>query len=323
MITLVWRTDIHMADQSPQSRTDDWSATILEKVEQIGRIAEDVGAHAVIDGGDFFHVKSPVRNSHDTVRKVTEAHAQYTCPVYANVGNHDVKYGSIEYLSESPLAVLYGSGVFKRLYDNNEAVFSSDGVTVRVVGIPYHGTKYDMNRFTSIVKGEEDYLVVVAHCLASPKGGAMFESEDIIGYNQLANLDPDVWCFGHWHKDQGITEIARGKYVVNVGSLSRGSISQDDTSRIPTCVVMRFGDGAPSLVPVQLRVRPPSEIFNMEARTRVETRKVTMEAVVDRLKIGLSMRDSGSVLDVVRETTGVSELVKERVIMYLERSGAR
>jgi len=323
MVTLVWRTDIHMADTAPQSRTDDWAETILGKIAQVGVIARAVKADAVLDGGDFFHLKSPGRNSHDLVRKVAAAHAAYPCPVFGNVGNHDVKYGSMEYLSESPLAVLFESGVFQRLYDEYEAVFVHNGFKVRVVGIPYHGTRYDMNRFTGIVKKDEDRLVVIAHCLASPTGGSMFEAEDIISYKELANLDPDVWCFGHWHKDQGVTEIAPGKVVVNIGSMSRGSISQDDMGRKPSCVVMRFSPDNVTFEKIALKVAPPEEIFNIAGKARMEARQTTMDAVVERLKGTLNMREEGSVLDLVREVENISDPIRERTIHYLERAGAR
>lgn len=327
MITLVWRTDVHMADVAPQSRTDDWATTILGKLTQVGQIAQSVHAHAVLDGGDFFHFKSPSRNSHELISKVAQVHSKYPCPVYGNIGNHDLKYGSLEFLPESPLAVLYESGVFKRLYDDHEAVFEvahgKDNLKVRVVGIPYHGTKYDRNRFTSIVKGDEDYLIVIVHCLASQTGGSMFEAEDIIGYQELVNLDPDVWCFGHWHKDQGITEIAKGKWVVNTGSMSRGSISQDDLKRVPSCVVMRFSPQAVTFEKVGLNVAPPEDVFNLEGRARAEARQTTMSAVVDRIRGKLSMREEGSVLDLIRDANQIPAPIRERAIYYVERAGAR
>jgi len=39
VITLVWRTDAHLADKPPQSRTDDWAETVLDKLRQVGEIA--------------------------------------------------------------------------------------------------------------------------------------------------------------------------------------------------------------------------------------------------------------------------------------------
>ena len=102
------------------------------------------------------------------------------------------------------------------------------------------GTVWDETTWAKIKKGEEDFLVVMCHMLASPTGGSMFEGEDIVRYSDLAGPPADVFCFGHWHKDQGITEIAPKKHIVNVGSLSRGSLSQDDMDRRPCAVVMTF-----------------------------------------------------------------------------------
>ena len=201
MIRLVYRTDVHLAVQAPQSRTDDWAATVFDKLDRVGEIAREVGASAILDNGDFFHIKMPSRTTHELVRQVAAAHAGYV-PVYANIGNHDCKYGDYAFLSEAPLGVLFDTGVFKRCYDQHEAVFTyvandedCTKTTVRVVGIPYHGKKYNLNRLTTITKGEEDFLVVMAHLLASPGGGEMFGGEDIIPYHELVNLDPDVWCF--------------------------------------------------------------------------------------------------------------------------------
>jgi DNA repair exonuclease SbcCD nuclease subunit len=320
-VTLVWRSDVHLADQPPQSRTDNWAETLLGKLEQVGEVAKRVKAQAVLDGGDFFHIKSPGRNTHALVRQVALLHKGYSCPVYGNVGNHDVKWGNKDYLEESPLGVLFDSGVFHRLYDEHEAVFTSKGVTVRVVGIPYHGTQYDMNRFTTITKGEEDYLVVMAHCLASPKGGTMFEAEDIISYNDLANLDPDVWCFGHWHKDQGVIEYG-SKWIVNVGSLSRGSIAVDDLARTPSCAVLTFTKEEIKVVSVPLEVEPVEAVFDLDRRDRETSRKETVETLVENILKTLGTKQSASLLNEVRSMPEISELVRERTISYLEIVGA-
>ena len=128
MITLVWRTDVHLSDVSPSSRKDDWASTVLGKLRQVGMVADRVRAAAVLDGGDFFHVKSPSRNTHDLVRRVADLHATYPCPVYANVGNHDCVYGDYEYLDQQPLGVLFSTGVFRRCYDEHEVVFEAHDI---------------------------------------------------------------------------------------------------------------------------------------------------------------------------------------------------
>ncbi len=330
MITLIWRTDVHLADRAPQSRLDDWTATILGKIAQVGEVAKKEHAAAVLDGGDFFHIKSPSRNSHELVNRAAQAHRAYPCPVYSTIGNHDCKYGSAEFLLEGPLGVLFETRVFRPLYDDNEAVFkegdlggyaASPGVKVRVVGIPYHGTQYDMNRFTTITKGDEDFLVVVVHCLANEKGGTLFEGEDIVKYADLANLDPDVWCFGHWHKDQGVKEIAPGKWVVNVGSLSRGSISQDDVARVPKCVSLQFQPGKFSFKIHPLQIQPAAEVFDLVGRDRRVARTEAMDTFVEHLKDTLTFRVEGvPIEDAVKSVPDVPDEIKERAVSYLEQA---
>lgn len=353
MINLIWRTDAHLADHPPQSRVDDWATTILSKLKQVGQIAGEERATVVLDGGDLFHVKSPSRTSHELIQRVTAVHHQYPCPVLGNVGNHDVKYGEVHYLNEAPLGVLFKSGIilpcynefeyyiggcsstenstklypFNRLsggwLNGNPFVFRHEQVPIiRVVGIPYHGNRYDMNRFTTITKGDEDYLVVMAHCLASPRGGSMFDAEDIISYKDIANLDPDIWAFGHWHKDQKVQKLGSDKWVINVGSLSRGSTSQD-LDRTPSIVVMRFSMQGFEIVTKELDVQPAAKVFDLVGQTRKEAQKMTVDALVDNLKTTLQSRQDKSLLEDIKGIKDVPEEVKERTLSYLEKAGAR
>ena len=320
MIRLVYRSDVHLATQAPQSRTDDWAATVLDKLDQVSAIATEVGAQAILDGGDFFHIKMPSRTTHELVRQVAAAHRGYPCKVYGNIGNHDCKYGDYAFLPESPLGVLFDTGVFQRCYDQHEAVFEQDGVKVRVVGIPYHGKKYDLNRITTIVKGDEDYLVVMAHLLASPGGGEMFGAEDIVPYAELANLDPDVWCFGHWHKNQGVVKVGK-KTIVNIGSLTRGALTEDKVSRIPECAVLSFTKQGVTVDRRPLKVQPAAEVFDLVGRTRQEARAMTVDAFVESVKTTLTQAPAQSLLGQVR-ALDAPDVVKERLISYLEAEGA-
>lgn len=316
MIKLLWRTDIHMSDKTPVSRTDDWRTTLTEKLKKVGQVAKDFDA--VLDGGDFFDIKSPTRNSHSLVREMIDIHNDYPVPVYANVGNHDCVYGDYSFLHQQPLGVLFSSGCFKRLYDEHEITFEKDGLKVRVVGIPYHGVHYDMERFKSITKGDEDYLVCIAHVLASEKGGSMFEGEDIVKYSDLENLAPDVWCFGHWHKDQGITEIAPDKWVVNIGSMTRGSLTQDNIERIPYLGSLCFDENGIHLKKIPLEVQPSEEVFDLAKREKEEIREDTMTTFVGSLKESLAtcsetdLRESVMALEIPNS-------IKERALLYLEQ----
>jgi exonuclease SbcD len=323
-VTLVWRTDVHLSDHTPRSRTDNWTETVLRKLAAVGNIARDVNAHAVIDGGDFFDIKAPGRNSHALIQRVMAVHRDYPCPVYANVGNHDCVYGDYSYLPQQPLGVLYEAGTFRRLYDEHEAVFTLPGIKVRVVGVPYHGVKYDMDRLARIKRGDEDYLVVVCHLLASPTQSTMFDAEDVIRYDVLDNYpDVDVWAFGHWHKDQGIERTPGGKTVVNIGSLTRGALSQDSLDRVPSVAVMRFDRDGFTIEKLSVPHAPASDVFDLVKRDAEQIQQTMIEEFVDHLSQTFAPSAQKSLTDAVRDIPGVPDSVREKAINYIERAGGR
>ena len=323
-VTLIWRTDLHLSDQTPRSRKDDWTSTVLGKIAQIGDLARTMGAHAVLDGGDFFDIKAPARNSHALVRRAMAAHQGYPCPVYANVGNHDCVYGDYSYLPQQPLGVLFEAGTFKRLYDEHELVINQGGVTVRVVGVPYHGVKYDLSRLAKITRGKEDYLVVAAHLLASPTTSTMFESEDVIQYKELDQYPAiDVAMFGHWHKDQGITKTPGGKTVVNIGSLTRGSLSQDDQDRVPSVAVLRFTKEGLDISKVPLQYAPASDVFDLETKETEELKSTMLEEFVGHLQQVLTPGNKVPLRDIVRDLPDIPSPVREKAMGYIEAAGGR
>jgi hypothetical protein len=226
----------------------------------------------------------------------------------------------MRYLEKQPLGVLYSTGVFQRLYDKHELVLQKGGVKVRVVGIPYHGPNYEMNRLKDIKKGDEDYLIVAAHLLASPKGGSMFDREDIVSYDMLRELDPDVWMFGHWHQNQRIVGIAPGKQVVNIGSLSRGSISEDELSRRPAIATLTITkeDGV-QIVEIPLNVQPPEKVFDLVGHERMKISTEMIEEFVGSLHETLSEAEKMPLLDLVRNLEEVDPTVREKALNYLER----
>jgi DNA repair exonuclease SbcCD nuclease subunit len=301
---------------------------VINKLAWVGQKGQELGVDFVIDGGDFFDVKSPQRNSHNLVRAAAEVHrVNYPMPVYALVGNHDVKYGNIDYLSEQPLGVLFASGVFKHFGTDMDIVMEKDGLKVRVVGIPYHGTSYDWEAIRGIVKGDEDYLFVCCHLLASEKGGvgAMYEGEDIVPYSELEGKGVSGWYFGHWHKDQGVVELGDGTVVVNVGSLTRGSLHLDDMDRKPCIVETVVSKDGVKFNRHDVPVRSALEAFKVEQKLDELEDKERMESIVERMKSlfgGKSSTEGLTLIDRVRGLPSgeVSNSVKERAISYLEQT---
>lgn len=320
-IRLLWRTDGHLSDHTPSSRTDVWSDTILEKIRQIGRLAETHQCHAVLDGGDLFHEKTPIKTSHELMARLFEVQRAYPCPIYGNVGNHDCRLGQFEFLQEGPLGSLFSSGVMRPCFNEHEAHFREPGLHVRVVGIPYHGPKYDLDRFRRIQKGPEDHLIVIVHLLMSPQGGDMFANEDIVRYQDLLTLCPgaSVIMAGHWHKDQGITDLDTLQ-VVNIGSFSRGALSQDNLDRIPSVALLRCNKQHIEIEQIPLLVEPASKVFDLRKRATEELQGALMDKFVRTLQTDLQAKSASSFPEILAKLSDVPDMVRERTLAYLEKT---
>lgn len=318
------RTDCHVHDKAPQSRVDDYLQTCLNSLRQIGEHAERTGAIAVLDNGDFFHAKAATKNSHLMVREVIDLHREsYPCPVYCNPGNHDFPFNNIEYLDRQPLGVLFAAGIFERMYDHTFNADNGEGesLKVRVVGFPYKREfteeEFDLDR------GDEDVLIVCAHTFASPKGGDLFGTERALSYYDLSEASPDIFVFGHWHIDQGIQTL-NGKHFMNLGSMTRGSLVQDNLTRIPRFGQIRIektvtGDLIVDLEAVELEVPPASEVFDLERHERLKAETRDIESFIESLMLQ-DEDDSEDLLSEIEGLTNFKAEVRTTALSYLQEA---
>lgn len=319
MPSFIYRTDTHVADRSPISWKGDYPSEIWENLRQIGDLARERGASAVLDGGDYFHVKAASRNSHALVERTAKLHVDYTCPVFSVEGNHDIAYNDLASIERQPLGVLYAANVFRQL---REEVFEGDGVRVRVVGMPYspHRTADEIRAVQK--KPGDDFLVVIIHQLAAenpPPSVEDFFGEPVFRYGELLTEDgADVFAFGHWHKDQGIVDL-RGRKFVNLGAVSRGALIRENLERTPKVAHFEFAKGVARVTPIPLIVAPPSEVFDLDRKVREDKEGEEIEQFVERLKNDANIDPSASIeetlasMDFARE---IQDLARE----YLQRA---
>lgn len=316
-LSFLFRTDIHLSDRSPVSWKGDYTEEIWSDLQQIGELAKKHRVDAVIDGGDYFHVKAPTRNSHYLNEKTARIHKEYPCPVFCVEGNHDLAYNNLESLSRQPLGVLYASGVFHRL---REEVFGDRDLRVRIVGVPYN-PNLTLGELLSIQKKEGDtHLIAVVHALASkdpPSAVGDFWNEPVFSYGSLVSSNgPTCWCFGHWHKDQGI-ELVGGKYFVNQGSVSRGSLVRDNLDRVPKVALLEFEGDQINITSIPLSVAPASEVFDLDRKATQEKERHDIDQFVLRLVSDGIVDPDASIEDNVRKLDFADD-VRTEAIRYLE-----
>jgi Icc-related predicted phosphoesterase len=320
-LAFVFRTDVHASEQSPESWKGDYPAEIWSNLEQIGELAREHKVDAVLDGGDFFHIKAPTQNSHRLVAKVALVHQSYPCPVYSIEGNHDIKYNNLDTLSDQPLGVLYNSRVFRHLRDET---FRDGDLEVRVVGVPYSPFR-TLEDLQGIRKRGKEVLIAIVHALAGqdpPNSVEDFFGEPVFRYEQLiVDGGPDIFAFGHWHQDQGIVKI-RDRWFINQGAVSRGALSHENLTRAPKVALIEALPGGISVSTLPLNVAPASEVFDTERKARQDRESSSIEQYVERIQSGLMVNEQAS----IEETIGGLDFAREiheLALSYLQQARHR
>lgn len=319
-VSFIFRTDVHLSDKSPMSWKGDYTEEIWSDLEQIGELARENGVTAVLDGGDYFHVKASTKNPHSLNERSARVHSKYPCLTYAIEGNHDLSYNNLDSLSKQPLGVLFATKVFEQL---REVVFEAEGLRVRVVGVPFSPDR-TLAELLSIQKKEGDtHLIAVVHALASkepPSSVEDFWNEPVFKYQDLVTPDgPDCWLWGHWHKDQGI-ELVEGKQFVNLGSVSRGSLVRENLERTPKVALVEVTESGVSVKELPLKVLPPSEVYDLEKKSLQEQERQEISNFISKLTTDILINTEDSIESNLKGLNFAEE-VRSEALRYLEMAG--
>jgi exonuclease SbcD len=303
-------TDVHISDVNPQSRVGCYRDDILNKLEMIGLLGKKVGVDFFVCAGDMYNLKAPMRNSHLMNTKLIELFKSYPAPIYMIEGNHDLTNDSYENFDKQPISVLYSSGAVKRLTGENFTFTAKgdDEFTLGLRGFPF--TEQPNLEEYPIAKESLDISVCALHLYATPEGGNLYKNK-LYSYNEIAQLKDDIFVLGHYHVDQDVKNI-EGQHFINVGAVSRGSLSHDNITRIPkVCLVScKKEDGSVSINTqvVRLKVKPAAEVFIIEEKEKEEKKMQEAEAFVSHLKEAVTEEDS------VDSTEGFMAKLKEEKI---------
>jgi len=289
-IRLITSSDEHLADKCPGFRIDSYRDTILKKLEWQGEMARSYRANAVLRGGDFFHLKSSNKTTYATSTLAAEIHRKYVCPTYAIAGNHDMSYNDPTTIPKQPLGLMLKSGVFRPMKDE---IFEDGSMRLRVVGVDYT-TDLDVDGLHDLVrkKPEDTYTVAFVHALASMAPNerlSTFFNERIFDYRDLVfDGCPDVYVFGHYHKDQGIIDHLGVKFV-NLGAISRGALTFENLERKPKVSLIKANSQG---IFVEEHVVPhedASQIFDLEKKRKLDRERKSLDGFIAQLRASSKM----------------------------------
>lgn len=327
--TIITVGDIHISDTNPRSRKDNFKEAILNKLEQVRLTSIKLKADAVVLVGDLFNLKNPSKNPHSLVRELIELFKSFPCHVYMIPGNHDLTADNLESLKEQPLGVLFASGSVINL---SQEEIKKDEYKISLIGIPYMD---DVDISSITLPPKEDCLcqVCVLHAYAGLKKGRLFKDR-LYGYDELAKMGADIYIIGHYHVDQGIEEIDN-KFFVNLGSISRGSIAEENIGHQPKIGIIKISEvgGKPTIKAesMLLKVKPAEEIFDLVKRDEENRESAEIQKFVEKLSEKLIIKplsgassdeDNQAGINNLIENMSIAQIIKNKAIYYLQEAAA-
>jgi len=310
--------DIHISDNGPRSRIDDFKKTMLNKIAQMRTACNKLNADAAIIAGDLYNLKNPARNSHRLNQELINEFRQFDCPVYMIEGNHDLTADRLESLKQQPLGVLFAD---RTLIQLRHEIIEKNGKRVSIVGVPY---TENLDLTTLDIPKKEDFIsqICVMHLYASLKPGFLYR-ERLYGYNELSQMSPDIFVLGHYHADQGIYE-ENNKYFINIGSMCRGVLSEDSLDHRPQIAYIKISvdDNKVSyqLQPIKLKIKPYHEIFDLEKRKEEIKEAKEIESFVEKLVSETVEKSKDKSIENLISKLDITQAVRDKVIHFIQEA---
>lgn len=316
-------SDEHLADLSPGLRKDNYRDAILDKITWQGDFARLFNADAVLRGGDFFHIKAANKTTMATMALAANIHRQYPCKTFSISGNHDMGYGShISTIPKQPLGVFFNSQVFNQLEDE---LFFDNSMSVRVIGVNYT-TDLDHEGLVDLLKNKSGntYTIAVIHTLAAFSPDEKIQSffgEKIFDYRDLVfDGCPDVYVFGHYHKDQGVVDHLGVKFI-NVGAVSRGALTFENLERKPKIASIVLNSQGISVEEHVVPHLDALQVFDLEKKQQLERERKSIDDFISKLRLDSESTSINNYLEELRNSD-YSQDLKNLVYQILETAEA-
>ena len=279
---ILFAGDLHLHFKTPISRLDDYPNVILDKLDLI--LKQD--ADYYIFAGDIFH--SITNFPEEYMVKIINFFKKYEGKnIFSIIGNHDTNYGRSDLINNSPLGILFATGLVQRLVD------------LKVDGYEIVGCDYDQ---VPPVPKQVSKAILVAHKFYMEHG----EKENI------TDEEADRFEFvmlGHDHSPHPFE-----RNIFRIGSVSRMTGSKENTERDYFSVLI-FDTETTKVMEKKFPVS--SNVFN-ESFLDLK-RELKKESVMNMNKIFERVETES--LDKVLELENFSEFSKETKDLFKELYG--
>lgn len=275
--------DVHLADRPPASCTESYTDDMFDLLYQALDIACEHKCQALIQAGDWFHIKMPSRNSHNLVRrsiKFAGAASNKNCDLWIVPGNHDLSQDRLSSLDEGqPLGILFWSGAATELKGWGGSTLGP------VYGVPWlqdwnaEDTVADQAVEEALKRWNERYdgsvpALIVTHAPFYPPGKELkFEHYLASKFADRMGNHGQVY-YGHVHEPHG-EYVVNGVRFCNNGALSRGSLTEYNVTRDVGVTIWDSDTGRFEFI--KLDYKPAEEVFRIAEVTERKTAQMKLD----------------------------------------------
>ena len=296
MSKIIFVGDVHLKGSSPISRKDAYPEVILNKIRFLWDFATTIDCSTIIFLGDIFDTVNTSLQYFSHCLSLFKDMSRKGIDLYTIVGNHDIRYDSMDTLPITPLGILLESGEIKLL----------DSLTVDDVYIK--GCHFP----NKPIKNEESeiYSILLLH--------RFYESgfnEEPITKENILELNYDTYILGHDHRPYSTITLDNGVTIYRPGSLARNSSDSYNRLRKPRILIM--DTDMKEFYYEEVPCEPGENVFfEKEAETQV----VSMADLVAYLRSSYHT-DNNSIRSYM-DTVTMPNDVHDLIIHYLDALGA-
>lgn len=234
-------TDTHIRGTNPQNRKDNFYDSLQLKIREVFEIAQQNQVDIILHGGDIFDRPDI---SPSLVRELVLLLNDYSFPIYAVAGNHDIYGQNPMTINRTMLGLLDGIGLIKIIDQDEKIIFQDEktGLKIQLTGQSYfYGIDHGERSHSYIIKKEPgvDFALHMVHGMLLEK--PFFEGAACTLIEQILATDADITLAGHYHAGFDIKLIDK-KYFLNPGSLARINNSIAELSRNPKVYLIDIED---------------------------------------------------------------------------------
>lgn len=253
--------DIHLDSQTPSSRLDDYSVTIIDKLHKVFNICIENNIKIVIQLGDFFNRTSVSQSFLNIVLKTLRKFKENGIDIYGILGNHDLIYDRLDTLDRTAIQTVLLAGLITPL---RNLTIDLEPYKVSFVGFHYpeqiiSKKEYEIQFGTHL--GEKSF------CVAHQFFNDSRSMNDNITPEFAKELGYDGYLLGHDHIDyQPVRSKDGGYLLIRPGALSRGTSDIYNLSRGVFVTMLQFtSDGKFGCKTIEVPIAPADEVFKTRA----------------------------------------------------------